>query len=126
MIKQTFNVWDYLWVHPFRAGMLEEDHPWITGRMPGSDRTIWGENIVYASPRRSGFALPEPEDDRKIVERIGAFLAAMVARSNVANPEIPHGPKRLMPDNAELRMQNAELRKGDEYSIEVLVPLLNS
>lgn len=97
VIKQTFNVWDYLWVHPFPAGMLEEDHPWITGCMPGIDRTIWGENIVYASPRREGFSDPAPEDDHRIVERIGTFLAAMVARSNIANPEIPHGPKRRMP-----------------------------
>jgi hypothetical protein len=96
MIKQTFNVLDFMYVHRIAAGLLAPDHPWLTGAIPGSaGETIWPRNIVFASPRRA--PLPEAESDAEIVNRVGRFLAAMVQRSNVTNPELPQGRERRMP-----------------------------
>ena len=96
MIKQTLNVLDFMWVHRVKAGLLAPEHPWITGVMPGSaGETIWSRNIVFASPR--GAHVSEPAGDEEIVTHVGRFLAAMVQRSNVADPEVPQGRKRRMP-----------------------------
>ena len=96
MIKQTLNVLDFMWVHRVKAGLLAPEHPWITGVMPGSaGETIWSRNIVFAS--RRGVHVAEPAGDEEIVTHVGRFLAAMVQRSNVADPEVPQGRKRRMP-----------------------------
>lgn len=96
MIKQTLNVLDFMWVHRVKAGLLAPDHPWITGMMPGSGgETIWSRNIVFASPRGPGLAGVESDED--IVTHVGRFLAAMVQRSNFADPELPQGRQRRMP-----------------------------
>jgi rSAM/selenodomain-associated transferase 2 len=97
MIKQTLNVLDFMWLHKVGPGLLADDHPWLTGKIPGTNETIWAKNIVFASPRKPAWQGREPEDDAIIVSRVGAFLASMVARSNVANPEIPQGKQRRMP-----------------------------
>jgi hypothetical protein len=77
-----------------RAGMLDGDHPWITGLVPGTNEKIWSKNIVYRSPslRSDG----SEESDRHLVEGVGAFLARMTKKSVVV-PEIPQGKKRRMP-----------------------------
>jgi hypothetical protein len=96
MIKQTLNVLDFMWVHRVEAGLLPADHPWLTGAMPGSGgATIWPRNIVFASPR--GANISTADSDEEIVTQVGRFLAAMVQRSNIADPEIPQGRKRRMP-----------------------------
>lgn len=95
MLKQTVNVLDFMWLHRVGAGLLPPDHPWMTGVMPGSDQTIWSRNIVFAAPRGAGAG--DAESDEEIVTLVGRFLAAMVQRSNVANPEIPQGRRRRMP-----------------------------
>jgi hypothetical protein len=96
MTKQTLNVLDFMWVHRVRAGLLAPDHPWLTGLMPGSGvEPIWPRNIVFASPR--GAHVSGAEADEEIVTRVGRFLAAMVQRSNVADPELPQGRQRRMP-----------------------------
>ncbi|HYD36220.1 MAG TPA: hypothetical protein VEA60_01320 [Allosphingosinicella sp.] len=96
MIKQTLNVLDFMWVHRVRAGLLEPEHPWLTGLVPGSaGETIWSKNIVFASPR--GAAMSGAESDEEIVTAVGRFLAAMVQRSNLVDPELPQGRKRRMP-----------------------------
>ena len=96
MIKQTLNVLDFMWVHRVKAGLLAPDHPWLTGVIPGSGGgTIWSRNIVFASPRGPGIA--GVESDEEIVTRVGRFLAAMVQRSNFADPEVPQGRRRRMP-----------------------------
>lgn len=97
MIKQTLNVLDFMWWHKVEAGLLPEDHPWLTGIIPGSNEPVWPRNIVFATPRKNIWSGHEPEADAIIITRVGAFLAAMVARSNIVEPEIPHGKQRRMP-----------------------------
>jgi hypothetical protein len=95
------NLYDGVWVVTFmaftRAGLLDRNHPWVTGISPDTGRLIWPDNIVYASPHKTTWSGPSPESDEMIVIRVGKFLAAMVARSTQADPEIPQGPKRRMP-----------------------------
>jgi hypothetical protein len=97
MFKQTLNVLDFMWLHRVGAGLLPEDHPWMTGTIPGTSEDIWPHNIVFASPRKETWSGAPPEDDALVVTRVGRFLAAMVRRSNVSNPEIPQGKARRMP-----------------------------
>jgi hypothetical protein len=93
----TSRVLDFMFVHRLGAGRLTADHPWATGMRIEDGTPIWPRNIVYASPRRDHWNGPVPEPDDTIVCRIGAFMAAMVQRSTVAEPEIPQGRKRRMP-----------------------------
>ncbi len=94
----TFRVLDYIYWHRLGSGILSPDHPWATGAQPEDGTPIWPHNILYASPRRkTTWKGPEPEPDDVIVTKIGAFMAAMVQRSTVAEPGIPQGPKRRMP-----------------------------
>jgi hypothetical protein len=97
MTKQTLNVLDFMWLHKVGPGLLPADHPWLTGKIPGTAETVWQKNIVFASPRKDTYQGLKPEEDAKIIIRVGAFLAGMVARSNVVNPEIPQGKSRRMP-----------------------------
>lgn len=97
MIKQTLNVLDFMWVHRIRPGLLADDHPWVTGRLPDTGDPVWPRNIVFASARKQVWRGPVPESDAEIVTRVGRFLAAMVQRSNVIDPEIPQGKSRRMP-----------------------------
>ena len=96
MIKATIEVLDFMILHRVKAGLLPPTHPWLTGMVPGTNETVWQRNIVYGSPRLAKWHV-EPEADHEIVDRIGRFLMAMVRRSNVADPEIPHGKARRMP-----------------------------
>lgn len=93
----TSRVLDFMFVHRLGAGRLTADHPWATGLRVEDGTPIWPHNILYASPRRRAWTGPEPEPDETIVRRIGAFMAGMVQRSTVADPEIPQGPRRRMP-----------------------------
>ena len=97
MLKQTLNVLDFMWLHPVRPGLLPDDHPWLTGKVPGTSEEVWGQNIVVASPRGRAWSGVPPEDDARIAARVGRFLASMVERSNVVDPEIPQGKSRRMP-----------------------------
>ncbi|MEM9545485.1 MAG: TIGR04283 family arsenosugar biosynthesis glycosyltransferase [Bacteroidota bacterium] len=97
MTKQTFNVLDFMWWHKVDAGLLDDNHPWLTGIIPGTDSTIWDKNIIFASPRKSKWKGPDPKEDSAIVRQIGMFLSTMVKRSNESEPEIPQGKKRRMP-----------------------------
>lgn len=94
----AFQVMRLLTIHKMQAGLLPEDHPWITGLQEGTTEYIWPQNIVFRTPVGTTWAVagyqPEPDDD--ILVRVGTFLAAMV-RKSVPDPEIPHGPKRRMP-----------------------------
>ncbi len=88
------HVLDLIRFRPLPAGLIDRDHPWVTGRNPATGRPIWPENVVYRSPRSPGMR-DGPEDD-VILNRVGRFLAAQAARSAVV-PEIPWGPRRRMP-----------------------------
>jgi hypothetical protein len=76
------------------AGMLRDDHPWITGSMPGSTEKIWSKNLIYRSPSRRPAS--SQAEDRRIVEGVGSFLSRMTGKS-VVLPELPQGKKRRMP-----------------------------
>jgi rSAM/selenodomain-associated transferase 2 len=74
-------------------GLVDEDHPWVTGISPHSGEVVWWNNVVYRSPRR--LAGTEPDD--KIVARLGHFLRSMTRKSVPDDPGLPHGPRRRMP-----------------------------
>jgi hypothetical protein len=94
---QAYRVLDFMLLDPVPPGLLHEEHPWVTGISPQTGRPVWPENLVFASPRKADWVLPEPEPDAQIVTRVGRFLAAMVRRSVPAAPEIPQGAARRMP-----------------------------
>jgi hypothetical protein len=93
----TCKVVDYMLLRRMDAGLVDRNHPWVTGLSPHTGKIIWPDNIVFASPRKSSWSGPVPEADEIIVTRIGNFLAAMVAKSTQTSPAIPRGPKRRMP-----------------------------
>jgi hypothetical protein len=115
MIKQTLNVLDFMWVHRVKAGLLPTDHPWLTGLMPGSGDAIWPRNIAFASPR--GAHISEVETDEEIVTRVGRFLAAMVQRSNLSEPELPQGRARRMPHAVNYLHGPVHYNGGDRKSV---------
>jgi hypothetical protein len=88
------RVLDITRFRPLPAGLVGPDHPWCTGINPATGKPVWHENVLYRSPR--------PEEDHSlppdvyVVERVGQFLAGLVAQSAVV-PEIPWGPGRRMP-----------------------------
>ena len=88
------RVLDITRFRPLPAGLISPNHPWATGRDPRTGKPIWHQNVLYQSPRSSEEEfLPA---DEYVVERVGQFLAGMVALSAVV-PEIPWGPERRMP-----------------------------
>ncbi|MGH7717603.1 MAG: hypothetical protein ACREON_02005 [Gemmatimonadaceae bacterium] len=93
---QAYKVVEFMLSKRITAGLLPGDHPWLTGISPSSGRSIWPENIVFASPVKTEWAGGVPDADEIIVSKIGRFLAAMVKRSALT-PEIPQGPERRMP-----------------------------
>jgi hypothetical protein len=98
-VGQAVKVLDLLKVRALKAGLINDNHPWVTGISPATGRPIWPDNIAYASPRKIDWknASKYPaEPDDVIVSRIGKFLATSVKKSTVV-PEIPHGPNRRMP-----------------------------
>lgn len=96
LAKETYHVVDFMLWHKVGARALPDEHPWLTGRLPGSQETVWEHNIVFASPHRQVRA-SAPEPDHVIVRRIGQFLAAMVRCSNQPQPALPQGKTRRMP-----------------------------
>lgn len=87
------HVLDITRFRPMKAGLIDLDHPWVTGINPATGKPIWFENVLYRSPRPANRDLP---DDDQVVDRTGRFLAAMVAQSAVV-PELPWGAQRPMP-----------------------------
>lgn len=99
-LRGIYHVSDMIWLRPVRGGAIGPDHPCCTGAQPGTDRPVWVDNLVYASPRRDHWGAPKrtlwPESDRDILRRVGRFMAAMVANS-AATAEHPHGRESRMP-----------------------------
>ena len=72
-------------------GLLEADHPWVTGELEGSEDPIWFENVVYrTAPENSEFS------DDTMLRSVGKYMTTMVKKS-VGPQEIPRGLKRRMP-----------------------------
>ena len=89
------RVLDITRFRPMPAGLLSADHPWVTGLNPTTGRPVWHDNLVFRTPRDRRTAADAPPDEL-IVQRVGRFLAAQVARSVVV-PEVPWGLRRRMP-----------------------------
>lgn len=89
------RVLDITRFRPMPAGLLPPDHPWVTGLNPATGRPVWHDNVVFRTPR-DGSTPPDAPPDDLIVQRVGRFLAAQVARSIVV-PEVPWGLRRRMP-----------------------------
>jgi hypothetical protein len=81
------NVLDITRWRPLEAGLLDVDHPFVTGLEPATGEPIWPRNIVFATPRRPG---DDPDD--LIVSRVGEHLAGLVAWSVRGAP-----PSRMPP-----------------------------
>ncbi len=84
------RVLDIIKFRPLPAGLVDENHPWVTGLDPASDELIWPKNVLF----RSGSA--DLHSDLEIVQQTCRFLAKRVALS-AHLPEIPQGPVRRMP-----------------------------
>lgn len=91
----VLRVMDITRFRPMPAGLLPPDHPWVTGLNPATGRPVWHDNVVFRTPR-DGLTPPDAPADDLIVQRVGRFLAAQVARSVVV-PEVPWGLRRRMP-----------------------------
>jgi hypothetical protein len=94
----AFQVMRLLTIHKMPAGLLAEDHPWVTGIIPETKKLIWPLNIAFSTPVSKPWPVEDfqPDTDAEIAEKVGRFLASMV-RKSVIFPEIPHGPQRRMP-----------------------------
>ena len=88
------RVWDITRLRPMKAGLVDVDHPWVTGLNPATGQTIWHENVILRSQR--GNAAEGLASDDVVLEATGRFLAERVRQSAVT-PELPIGPKRRMP-----------------------------
>jgi hypothetical protein len=91
------NVLDIIWLRPMRGGLIDEKHPFCTGLIPETGETIWGSNLLFATPPRVPWpgTIP-PEPDSEILNRIGSHLARQV-RQAAASPDHPHGQPSRMP-----------------------------
>ncbi len=106
------HVLDIIRFRPMPAGLVRADHPWVTGLDPRDGEPIWWKNVIYRAPRArfdeaDERAVPQTDDqvsddvlddvpDEVIVQRVGRFMANLVARS-VPDPELPWGPQRRLP-----------------------------
>ncbi len=96
LIGQTYYVLEFMRWHKLSAREVPPDHPWVTGKIPGTDETVWEKNIVFQSPRKAEWSVV-PEPDEQIAVRIGKFLSVMVKHSVVPDPEVPQSSGRRMP-----------------------------
>ena len=88
------RVLDITQLRPMKSGLVDLNHPWVTGENPETGRPIWHDNVILKSPRGpSAEGLP---DDDVVLTATGRFLAFRVRQSAVT-PELPLGPQRRMP-----------------------------
>ena len=88
------RVLDLIKLNPLGPGLIDLQHPWVTGINPDSGRWIWEENVIYRSPKDE--SLKNLHDDRVILVATGKFMASRV-RKSATLPELEIGPKRRMP-----------------------------
>ncbi|MES2794078.1 MAG: hypothetical protein V4719_30975, partial [Planctomycetota bacterium] len=92
--SDILRVLDIIRFRPLPAGLVDLQHPWVTGINPETGDPIWRDNVIYRSPRTPG-ATHLAEDDVVLLAN-GRFLARRVGQSAIT-PEIPIGPQRRMP-----------------------------
>ncbi len=91
--SDILRVLDILKLRPLPAGLVDLDHPWVTGISPQTGQPIWPANLIYHSPPKSHL---NKVDDNTILTTNGRFLALRVGQSAIV-PERPIGPERRMP-----------------------------
>ncbi len=92
--SDILRVLDIIRFRPLPAGLVDLEHPWVTGINPQTGEPIWRDNVIYRSPRPA--AAEHLADDDVVLLANGRFLAYRVRQSAVT-PELPLGPQRRMP-----------------------------
>lgn len=87
------RVFDILKLRPLPPGLIDVEHPWVTGISPQTGEPIWFSNVIYRSPANEH---PGTASDETVLLANGRFLAQRVRQSAVM-PEIPEGVQRRMP-----------------------------
>jgi hypothetical protein len=91
--SDILRVLDILKLRPLPAGLVDTDHPWVTGISPHTGKPVWLSNVIYRSPVAGHLATVS---DDAVLLATGRFLAQRVRQSAVV-PELPRGPARRMP-----------------------------
>ncbi|WP_157605548.1 hypothetical protein [Schlesneria paludicola] len=91
--SDILRVLDILRFRPLAAGLVNVDHPWVTGVSPHTGELIWRDNLIYRSPPAEHLA---NISDETVLLANGRFLAQRVRQSAIV-PEVPIGPARRMP-----------------------------
>lgn len=86
------NVFNIVWLRPIKGGMVNEDHPFVTGINPLTNKNIWQENVLFSSPRKRNFA----ESDDEILNTVGTHMTKMMERS-ASQALYPNGKPDRMP-----------------------------
>jgi len=89
----VLRVLDVTRFRPLPHGLIPADHPWATGKKPGTDDFIWHDNVIFRTPRPADESL---HSDDVVIEATGRFLACRAAQS-AGEVEVPQGPRRRMP-----------------------------
>lgn len=96
MMQPVFRTLFKTFAKPMGFGLINPEHPWVTGIDPYTQKEIWPQNILFSSPASHEWQNKKhPENDDVIVSRVGKFLVAMARRS--AEKDIEQGPLRRMP-----------------------------
>lgn len=88
------NVFNIVWLRPMSGGLLNADHPMVTGINPDNGEMIWKQNIVFQSLRSEPY-LNGPSD-AEIVCDVGNYMRKMVEAS-ASTEEFPKGKPDRMP-----------------------------
>lgn len=97
--KGIFTVLDMILFRPVQGGLIPENHPWTTGLDPRTGKTVWSDNIIFATDPKTDWNCPAryvPDSDEEIVRKVGLYLAGMVKKT-VSTLEHPFGTRARMP-----------------------------
>jgi hypothetical protein len=92
--SDILRVLDIMRFRPLPAGLVDLQHPWVTGINPQTGKPIWHDNVIYRSPRNPESSTLAQDD--VVLMANGRFLAHRVRQSAIT-PEVPIGPQRRMP-----------------------------
>src|SRR3954447_20882057 len=91
------NVLDIIWLRPMPGGIIDENHPFCTGVIPGKDQFIWPSNVLFRSPRREAWPSHNiPDPDEEIVIKVADHLRRQVLLA-AGSAEHPTGRASAMP-----------------------------
>lgn len=74
--SDILRVLDLIHFRPLGSGLVDLEHPWVTGIDPQTDQPIWNSNVIYRSPQRDGL----PSDD-VVLGANGRFMSGRVRLS---------------------------------------------